>query len=278
MNNDLLIDNETKISYFNPFRRVLKNKIIKIKFFKYLFPKTRLNNFGDLLGPIIVKAFLNKSNISLKPKFMPNKFLTVGSILHYASEGDYIWGSGINGKKINEKYSLNNLNIFLVRGPMTRNFLVNLGLNCPELYGDPAILFSDLFPEYQNPKRGESKVLFIPNYNEEIKNLNSKTYKIISPLEPLSDIIQAITSSGFVISSSLHAVIIAESYGIGARFLEVKNESSFKYIDYLQGTGRFEYTPAESIEKAIELGPQPKPIIDKNKILDSFPKFLYSDN
>ena len=43
---------------------------------------------------------------------------------------------------------------------------------------------------------------------------------------------------------------------IGARFIEVK-ENSFKYIDYLKGTGRYEYIP-QIYRKAIRLGPNLK--------------------
>lgn len=279
MNHDLLIDKETKISYFNPLRRKIFHKNKKIQFLKYFLPKSRLNNFGDLLGPIIVKAIMKEKIKNSNPKFLPNKFLTVGSILHYAEDGDHIWGTGINGKKKDIPYPIKNLNVTLVRGPLTRKFLVNLGIECPEIYGDPGLLLSNLFPRYQkNNNNSDPKILFIPNYNESHLDYKVNSVKTISPLNPIKDIIDAIANSEFVISSSLHAVIIAESYGIGARFLNVKRESPFKYIDYLQGTGRFEYLPAESIEHAMNIGPQSKPIFNIKKLLNSFPKYLYSDN
>lgn len=276
MTEDLLLDNSTKISFFNPLRRKFLNKNMNNKLLKFFLPKSRLNNFGDLLGPIIVKEILKKNDKASNPKFLPKKFLTIGSILHYASNGDHIWGSGINGKKLRAHYSFKNLNIWLVRGPLTRKFLIDLGIKCPEIFGDPGILFSDLFPKYRKIGAKKNKILFIPNYNEEFKNNDKNSIKMQSPLDPVDQVIKTIADSEFVISSSLHAIIIAESLGIKTRFLKVKNESPFKYLDYLRGTGRLEYLPANTINHAIDLGPQDNPIIDKEKLLNSFPIHLYS--
>ncbi|WP_346793949.1 polysaccharide pyruvyl transferase family protein, partial [Klebsiella pneumoniae] len=48
-----------------------------------------------------------------------------------------------------------------------------------------------------------------------------------------------IVNSKFVISGSLHGIIIAEAYGIPAIFLDNNSgESRFKYDDYYFGSGR----------------------------------------
>lgn len=55
-----------------------------------------------------------------------------------------------------------------------------------------------------------------------------------------------------VISSSLHGIILAESYGVPAVLLDTGNKNLFKYYDYYEGTGR-NYVP---IVKSIEEGLQ----------------------
>ena len=57
-----------------------------------------------------------------------------------------------------------------------------------------------------------------------------------------------IVQSQHVLTSSLHDIIVAESLGIPARFLNI-NKEFFKYIDYYHGTSRNEFKPATSKEK-----------------------------
>ena len=65
-----------------------------------------------------------------------------------------------------------------------------------------------------------------------------------------------ILDSSFVISSSLHGIIISEAYGIPARIIRPDDffadkfwqyEPLFKYEDYYYGTGRSNFTYANNI-------------------------------
>jgi pyruvyltransferase len=56
-----------------------------------------VNNFGDLLGPVIVERLKRTANLPNEAR-MAGRLLSVGSILHFAKDGDVIWGSGVNGK------------------------------------------------------------------------------------------------------------------------------------------------------------------------------------
>ena len=52
----------------------------------------------------------------------------------------YIWGSGCMFTYENSVKNLSSLkNIFAVRGPKTRAVLLQAGVKCPEIYGDPGI-------------------------------------------------------------------------------------------------------------------------------------------
>lgn len=49
---------------------------------------------------------------------------------------DTIWGTGINGKVSEDLHKFEKLDVRAVRGPLTRNYLISKGINCPEVYGD----------------------------------------------------------------------------------------------------------------------------------------------
>lgn len=259
----------TNVCYYNPMRR---NKSIFKNFFKSKFQDENLNNFGDLLGPIVVSKMLEYKN---KSKYISNnQFFTIGSIMHFAQSNDNIWGTGVNGKVDSKEHTFKNLKVYSVRGPLSREFLTERGIYCPPMYGDPALLFRKFFPKfYENDIIRD--VLVISNYNEPTINNISKYYKIISPLGDPFKIIDEITKSKLVISSSLHAVILAEVYGRNAILLKTKKEHKFKYLDYLLGTGRDAYFPAKNIKEALKAEPLPTVKFNSEAIINSFPSELY---
>lgn len=268
----LKVDGFTKTSYYDPLveckKRGLFDGLIR-KGNRQLVP---LNNFGDLLGPLIVKKILKKYNLS---KYLSAKRLfTIGSVIHFAHDFDNIWGSGINGKVGYKSHKFNNLDVHALRGPLSKEYLVNKGIHCPSNFGDPALLMPYFFPKYRINKI-ERDVIVIPNYNESLDDGFPPKIKILSPLcNPLL-MIDQITKSRLTISSSLHAIIIAEAYGRKGIFLKTRKEDPFKYRDYLLGTGRSIYEPAETVNEALQAKPMSQAIFDCEMILKSFPFHLY---
>lgn len=235
-------------------------------------------NFGDYLSKIIVERVALSKNIDIYSKLKRHKLfsdshqlLAIGSVLHFAKEGATVWGSGINGKKINYKFQLPNLDVRMVRGPLTRKVLLENGIECPEIYGDPAIILSDFFKFDVGKKK--YKYIIIPNLNE--ISLYQTHKNVVSPLLPWEEIVKKILQSELVISSSLHGIVVADSYGVPARHLLSYSEPVFKYIDYYEGTGRSDYKFAQTLEEALSLGGEKKPQISKNKIYDSFPTDIW---
>ena len=193
------------------------------------------SNFGDELSQFIVEETLKTSVERVKSE-QPNKLLAIGSILHHAQNGDTIWGSGINGNNLN--ITVDHLNILSVRGPMTRNYILKKGINCPELYGDPGLLVSKYYKPKTNIKKREFGI--IPHYTE-VNHPALKIHKhlIIDPRMPLKSVIDQIYSCEYVLSSSLHGLVVADSYGIPSVHLRITdNEPDFKYHDYYNGTDR----------------------------------------
>lgn len=234
--------------------------------------KSTIKNFGDTLSIILVEK-ITDSKIKKANVFQHPKVLGIGSILHFARDGDVIWGSGVNGKHLNPKdYCFNKLDVRAVRGPLTRSFLQQLGIEVPEIYGDPALLLPYFFPEFKrNPIK---KYIVIPHISE--IHFFANKHNVIMPTEPCIEVIKKILESELVISSSLHGIIVAEAFGIPARLLRVtENEPLFKYTDYYLGTGRKSYQHASSIIQALEMGGESPPIIDLDPLIQAFPIELF---
>ena len=53
-----------------------------------------LANFGDLLGPLIVRELVTE--LGLRPARERRRLLAIGSVLHFGRAGDVVWGAGRN--------------------------------------------------------------------------------------------------------------------------------------------------------------------------------------
>ncbi len=225
-------------------------------------------NFGDDLSHVIVEKILGRS-INYTPLESHEKILfAAGSILHFARNGDLIWGSGFRENPLCEN-RFDHLDVRCVRGPRTREFLLQKGIDCPAVYGDPAILLAHLFPEFKREKI-EYEYIIIPNIGE-IKGF--VPYKnVVLPTLPWNEIVEEMLKAKLVISSSLHGIIVAESYGVPARLLKMTwLEPLLKYQDYYEATGRPDFAYAKSVQEALRLGGERPCEIDIAPLLNAFP-------
>jgi pyruvyltransferase len=259
---------------WNPRRPVLKGSIGK-----KLPIKKRLNNFGDLLGPLVVHQMLKRHRVtavSTRPE--SRRLLSIGSVLHYAHDGDTIWGTGVNGKVRPQSHQFTFLDVRAVRGPMTRDFLSSRGIFTPPVFGDPALLLPMLLPWLRSlaADRKRYAVTVVPNLND-LSLGSTRQDWVLSPLTPTKHVLERIARSAFVTGSSLHAIVVAESLGIPARLVRSQHEHSFKYEDYYLGSGRSEFSVAESAEEALEMGGEYPLSWDARPLLDAFPKDLWEE-
>ncbi|MFD1630594.1 polysaccharide pyruvyl transferase family protein [Pseudopedobacter beijingensis] len=245
--------------------------------FFYWRPRDGSLNFGDHLSYIIVTKTLADNGFLLEEETSKNsRLLALGSVLHFANSNDTIWGTGFNGKVGLHEHTYQNLDVRAVRGPLTREFLISKGIDTPEIYGDPALLLPHIFPN-KFKKTGIKPYVIVPNLHDlRIAHQNAWD-NVISPLNSWNKCIEEILNAEFVIASSLHGLIIAESFGIPARYIRLSDEENlFKYNDYYLGSGRkgeIEY--ATSIEEALEMKGMPPIQFDYQKLLSAFPLDLW---
>ncbi|MFQ3612352.1 MAG: polysaccharide pyruvyl transferase family protein [Cyanobacteriota bacterium] len=263
--------------FWNPKRRRWKGR-----FGKNLPFYSRPNNFGDLLGPLIVERVLAQRGVTRKirttgdPDSANQSLLTVGSILHFAKNGDIIWGSGRNGKISSEEHRFSNLDVRMLRGPLTHVFLAERGVFAPKIFGDPGLLVGYLFPEYLALRNTRiHKITVISNLNDGILNVQPTMLK--SPTDSLSSILRRIAQSELVISSSLHGIVVAEAFGVPVRVLKSSAEPSFKYEDYFLGTGRSHYPSYGTVQAAMDGQSPDPPEYSVSEMLAAFPYECFED-
>ena len=236
--------------------------------------KQGFTNFGDALSEKIVERMIGGPiEIAEKPFLGKKKLLAIGSILNYAEDNDIIWGTGVNGKNAKEDYRFTSLDVRAVRGPLTRDYLISMGIDCPEVYGDPTLLLPKLFPEFQKPLNPSRDYVIIPHYSDE--HLFQGMPNVVSVKEQWDEVIKKIINSRFVIATALSGVIVAEAFGIPARLLRMEHkehtEDLFKYKDYYFGTNRTDFRYASTLEEAFEMGGERLPDCDLEKLYQAFP-------
>lgn len=246
----------------------MKSKIEAIKFLH------RTRNWGDYLSPYIFQKLSGRraKRIPMLRASREEHFLTVGSVLRMADENSIVWGSGF----IDHSDGLGMLHwgpaknevlarprrIHAVRGKLTRKKLIDFGVDCPEVYGDPALLMPKLYYPKDRQKRYELGV--IPHYTDletgfierlrrdprvkVISMLRSRFEQVFERPQTYERVVDEALECHRIVSGSLHGLILADAYGIPSNWIRVNGKNvgdGFKYLDYFSSVGRTETAPME---------------------------------
>jgi pyruvyltransferase len=234
-------------------------------------------NFGDYLSSVIVTKMAADADCFLdEERAASARLLAVGSILHFARDGDIVWGSGVNGKVPVERHSYRHLDVRAVRGPLTRDFLLRRGIGVPEIFGDPALLIADLLPtRFPGPAERTDPVAFVPNLHD--LPAMQDWENVISPLDPWWSVVRRISRARHVISTSLHGLVVADAFGVPCTYLRLSEEENlFKYEDYVLGVGRSRLPVTRSRQEAVRASPLDAIRFDAARLKASFPYDLWS--
>jgi pyruvyltransferase len=198
------------------------------------------NNFGDVICPTIIKS-LTGENVEYSSE--NGSLLSIGSILFIDHpEPKVVWGAGaINETQVAHRIS--EYEILSVRGPKTRKRVNDLGIYCPEKYGDPAILLPYLF---EDEIEEDIEVSIMPHWIDlkdvkNMKGIKKLNINVIDIRSPIDNVIKEIKRSKMLITSSLHGVIVGEAFEKDTRFVRFGNKLTggyFKFEDYYNSTGR----------------------------------------
>jgi pyruvyltransferase len=202
---------------------------------------TGLPNFGDIITPYI----LEESKVTPIFHTVPQaKLACIGSILEHLHSAGFqgtIFGTGFS--RADSQVDISHCQIRATRGHLTRK-----RLNLPESLpvGDPGLLLRLLFKERQQ----KQYVLgLVPHFNDaaepqllEICKREPEKIKLIDVTairNGLVPILKQIDQCEYVISSSLHGLVVAEAFDIPTGWAVLTGETgtagyhgTYKYDDY----------------------------------------------
>lgn len=213
------------------------------------------NNWGDALNPILIqnlsgeKPILSEEIINLKNQ---DVYSVIGSVLGiFHDKNLVVWGSGFISSS--SRFKVKPKKIYAVRGPLTRKLIVNQGIDCPKVYGDPALLY----PLFYRPNvKKKYRLGIIPHFidkNNQLMNIfkNSPDILIINILCETNELVDNICKCEVIASSSLHGIIAADAYGIPSIWIEFSENvigDGFKFYDYFESVGRKNEKPLRITE------------------------------
>lgn len=173
----------------------------------------------------------------------------IGSILDYSNRKTIVWGSGFR-----EEYSkFNGGEILSVRGKLSANKLKRIGYleNIP--IGDPALLLPLVYNPCRKKQGGIKLVPHFMEYDEIFKEYGSRYDVIDIRTDDVESFIDQIIDSDYILSTSLHGIIIAHAYGIPALWIKKGYiaSSGFKFYDYFSSVGIELYDGYDNIQEIL---------------------------
>jgi pyruvyltransferase len=202
-------------------------------------------NWGDALNPVLVGWLAGKP--VRKVEVGGGEFyIAIGSILWMADGLTEVWGSGFMHEK--DALTVPPKRIHAVRGPLTRAALIREGIECPEVFGDPALLL----PRFYDPEvTKQYDVGLIPHILDKDhpwirQQSHQPGVRVIDVQGDLLEFIHAVKACRTILSSSLHGLICADAYGIPNAWIrpsECLPGGDFKFRDYRLSIGAGEPRP-----------------------------------
>lgn len=198
-------------------------------------------NFGDELNPHII-SYLTGKSIKRVEKSQTD-LIGIGSILDWFPERStsyHVWGAGTLCPT--SLLPVNNYKISLLRGPLTKSLISN---DTNVDYGDPGILASKIWQANPHKKFDWGVIVHFSQENKQwVKDLVSNTSNcllISVKNENMGDLMLQISSCNKIASTSLHGLIVADSYCIPNIWLWDNNlhrGGQWKFFDYFAGVNR----------------------------------------
>jgi hypothetical protein len=215
------------------------------------------NNIGDALNVYLVKKITGKTPVYSPVGNRHKKYMCIGSILNHADRDTIVWGSGIAN---NQSDRISPCDIRAVRGPYTRNRALDCGVECPEVYGDPAAIM----PMFYNPDIEKQYELgVIPHYVNQVECIDYPSGgKLINVFDDPETFVNQLKACKKVLCSSLHGLVLAQAYGIPWGWFEGTvplGGDGVKFWDFFYSVGI--KTPAplrwwELVNNGFEFDPQ----------------------
>lgn len=247
----------------------------------------QIANWGDDINYWLFQEICTSRIISFDWSIRARLFnrpyvMGIGSILTmFNIDNSVIWGSGI--LRPDKPFRGKPREVRAVRGPLTRQKLLESGIDCPEVYGDPALLL----PLYYQPKVKKKYKLGVIQQFHRVDNPLLDTLRQnpdvliirIGQYKSWLDFVDEVCMCETIISSSLHGLIVSEAYKIPNVWTVIDGDNPidfFKYHDFFLSLGHdrepmcvYEPITREQIQANIDKWKPSE--IDLKPLLDSCP-------
>lgn len=204
-------------------------------------------NFGDYLSPLLVEI-LSGRKVQYAPVQQAD-LMAVGSILGRESKARrwgflprrmHIWGTGTGSERVH--YSGRHY-YHAVRGALTLSQID--GLRGSPVLGDPGLLAPWVLGGREKPVAKKIHVGIIPHYADQVEPAVAELLaaipgsRLINVFSPVRQVLEEIASCDFVLSSSMHGLIVADSFGVPNQWLLLSRGriSEYKFADYYSAFG-----------------------------------------
>ena len=241
---------------------------------------------GDLIAPYLFKKMTGRNPIRVSPNIDQTFLLSCGSIICSSSKHAIIWGTGTMVRNLRVDKPLK---VLAVRGPITRQLLLQNDISCPEVYGDPGLML----PRYYTPNTGgrHYKVGVIPHYSDH--KYMAQYFAAVPDIlvidinRQVEQVCDDIKACSVTISSSLHGIIVSHAYEVPCAWMTTSPHAKWplmggklKYMDYYLARNISQLEPylwnmlpknATQLYNLIKMFPQPTDTVDIDKLVETCP-------
>ncbi|WP_187444069.1 polysaccharide pyruvyl transferase family protein [Sphingobacterium phlebotomi] len=236
------------------------------------------DNFGDALNPFLIAELSGmpvqhkdielslKDRLSLLVKSIltfrfsyckriifpwQTTIVAIGSTIHWAHKKSIIWGAGF----MNQGNRYRGGEVVAVRGKLTDAKLESQGIKTCGVYGDAALLLPLWLPGKSQEKKYELGI--VPHWSEvdSFKRAYDDRYFIIDlRTRNIPKIVEEINQCKYILSTSLHGIIVAHAYGIPALWIKggYIETDGFKFHDYFSSVDIPLYDGFEHIAEVLQ--------------------------
>jgi pyruvyltransferase len=229
----------------------------------------RSRHWGDYVAPYLYRKLTGRKpkTIQMDRQSTVPHYLTIGSVMQLCDRNSIVWGSGflsehddlglLSWKNGSNRVLQAPATVDAVRGPLTRAKLEHMGIYCPPVYGDPALLFPKIYRPPTCKTRYRLGVIAhftertIPQLRALADDPNIRLIEIVHSRWKYftgdiryTQVVDEIVQCDKIVSGSLHGLILADAYGIPAHWIRLSEKrptSAFKFQDYFASVGRPDY-------------------------------------
>ncbi|WP_211344911.1 polysaccharide pyruvyl transferase family protein [Spiribacter vilamensis] len=144
------------------------------------------------------------------------------------------------------------MEIYAVRGPRSMKRAHQLGYECPDIFGDPAIVLPKVYAPIVERKY---RLGIIPHYSdfEKVSLLLQHRYDlhVVDVTQSVETVISEILSCEATLASSLHGLIVSHAYGLRSTWIASEDRligDNIKFVDYLESVGLYGMTEPETVD------------------------------